>query len=180
MKAELSIQLSASPILMRHSLLKRLTALLLLMAHAITGTSALPALTTLAADLEGSHAVMVSQSQHGTQVVLHHRPHEYTPAVDDHKHALARMLVRLCRTSEEGDHKLSVEALSSGLAEEKEKQARGKKQAKPEPMIPGQSWTRESPASVSRVRAIHAEIERSHGTRLGSIHVMLRSVRLMI
>ena len=163
---------------MRHSLLKRLTGILLLMAHAITGTSALPAFTTLAADLEGSHAVIVSQSEHGTQVMLHHRPNEYTPAVDDHQHALARMLVRLCRPSEEGDHKLSAEALCSGLAEEKEKQVRAKKQMQPVAFIASQFWT--GHASVLRVRGIRAEIKKSHGTTTGSIHTMLSSVRLMV
>ncbi|MES2598202.1 MAG: hypothetical protein V4662_22905 [Verrucomicrobiota bacterium] len=163
---------------MRHSLLKRLTGLLLLLAHAITGTSALPAITTLAADLEGSHAVMVSQGEQGTQIVLHHRPHEYTPEVDDHSNAIARVLVRLCNTSHEGDHRLSTEALSSGLTEETVKQVRAKKQTECDSFITCKPWMHQ--ASLLAADIGSRGIQRSDYAALWSIQVMLRSVRLMV
>jgi hypothetical protein len=166
------------PLSMRHSLLKRLTGILLLLAHAITGTSALPAITTLAADLEGSHAVMVCRSEQGTHVVLHHREHEYTPRVDDHANVVARVIVRLCRSSQEGDHRLSTEALSSGLTEETLKQSRAKKQAECDSFVTCHSWTPQ--ASLLSANTPFSDIQRSHSARLQSIQVMLRSVRLMV
>jgi hypothetical protein len=98
-------------------LFHRFTALLLLAAHLVTGTSALPALAALAAGLEGSHAVIVVQSQHGTKIFLHHE-HEFTPRVADHKSHLARWIVRLCKNSGVGDHLLATERVSQGCNEE--------------------------------------------------------------
>ncbi|GEP40806.1 hypothetical protein [Brevifollis gellanilyticus] len=163
---------------MRRSLLHRLTGLFLLLAHAIAGTSALPAITTLAADLEGSHAVMVSRSEQGTQVVLHHREHEYTPAVEDHANVVARVIVRLCSSSQEGDHRLSTEALSSGLTEETVKQVRAKKQAECDSFMSCQPWMPQ--ACLLTANTFSNDIQRSHVATLRSIQVMLRSVRLMV
>lgn len=164
--------------LMRLSLLHRLTGLLLLMAHAITGTSALPAITTLAADLEGSHEVFVSQGEQGTQVLLHHRPHEYTPEVYDHDDPLTRTIVRMCRTSQEGDHKLSTEAMSSGRAEDKEKQARAKRQPTAGSIITSTSWAHRS--AMLPARGIRAGFGRDQGMTARTLRAILSSVRLMV
>lgn len=163
---------------MRHSLLQRLTGLLLLVAHAIVGTSALPALTTLAADIEGSHAVMVSQGELGTQIVLQHRDQEYTPAVADHHDAMMRMIVRMCRSTEEGDHKLSSHSLSSGLAGEKEKHARAKKQAAASAFIVRPRMA--DLMALLKTSFTGTDIPRSHSVRLHSIRRMLGTVRLMV
>ncbi|MDZ4288984.1 MAG: hypothetical protein U0984_13540, partial [Prosthecobacter sp.] len=61
---------------MRHSLKQRFIAFVLLMAYTITGTSALPAVLTCIASIDGSHAVFVTQSPQGTRLMLHHRDHE--------------------------------------------------------------------------------------------------------
>jgi len=87
---------------------QRLIALLLLMAYTITGTSIMPAALALAAWVEGSHAVMIRQTDAGTSVTLHHRRGTYTPDVSDHQSSLAKVLVSFCRSSEAGDHQLSV------------------------------------------------------------------------
>ncbi len=100
---------------MRSLLHQRLIALLLLVAYAITGTSLLPAVVSLAATAEGSHAVQVGRSAASTQVVLHHRAAEYTPATNDHATPLARLIVSLCRPSAEGDHSLSIQSMSGSL-----------------------------------------------------------------
>lgn len=163
---------------MRHSLLQRLTGLLLLAAHAIVGTSVLPALTTLAADIEGSHAVMVSQGELGTQVVLQHRDQVYTPNVADHDDAMTRMIVRMCRSTEEGDHKLSSHSLSSGLAGEKENLARSKRQAADSEFIVRPRMA--DLMALLKTSFTGTDIPRSHSVRLHSIRRMLGTVRLMV
>ena len=51
----------------------RIIAALVLMAYAVTGTALVPAVTAALAALDGSHDVMVRESEQGTQLVLHHR-----------------------------------------------------------------------------------------------------------
>lgn len=91
---------------MRFSLQQRLIASVVLMAYAITGTAIMPAAMALAAWVDGSHTVMVSQSAEGTQLTLHHRTGAYTPSIQDHQTALARVIVSLCKASDGGDHQL--------------------------------------------------------------------------
>jgi hypothetical protein len=91
---------------MRFSLQQRLIAFVVLMAYAITGTAIMPAVMALAAWVDGSHTVMVSQSAEGTQLTLHHRTGAYTPSVGDHQSPLARAIVSLCKASDGGDHQL--------------------------------------------------------------------------
>jgi hypothetical protein len=91
---------------MQFSLQQRLIAFLVLMAYAMTGTAIMPATMALAAWVDGSHTILVSQSDEGTQLTLHHRSDEFTPAIEDHPKTLARVIVSLCKGSEGGDHQL--------------------------------------------------------------------------
>ncbi len=103
----------------------RLTALLLLMAYVISGTSVMPGSIALAAGIEGSHAVYVSESEHGTRVMLHHtRESGYTPCVGDHRTALARLIVSLSNRSPQGDHQIVSAQCDSGPNVERQKAAR--------------------------------------------------------
>lgn len=91
----------------------RLVALLLLLAYAGTGTSALPAMVMAAASMDGSHEVRIVQSEHGMQVRLHHEDEEhFTPEVADHSSTFTRVLVRMCAPAREGDHSLSTQCVS--------------------------------------------------------------------
>lgn len=93
---------------MSRAIHQRIIALVLLVAYAITGTSVIPAMVSLAAWLDGSHAVVVQQSEQGLQVTLHHRSDHYTPRLADHENTLAKILVSMCSASEEGDHQMST------------------------------------------------------------------------
>lgn len=114
---------------MRHSLKQRFIALLLLMAYTITGTSVMPAAMALAAWIDGSHSLIVSQSENGMRLTLHHRSDAYTPEVNDHHNALARVLVRLCKASDAGDHQLVSSQFDSSASSEREEIARAAKEA---------------------------------------------------
>ena len=103
-----------------HRLL-RIIAALLLLAHASTGTALIPAAVAALADLDGSHAVIVCHTASGTQVILHHRPGEYTPAVCDHA-LLGRMAVRLCQPSRDGDHNLATPSAAFNAAEDSKRE----------------------------------------------------------
>ena len=89
-------------------LVHRLIATLLLLAYASTGTSLMPAVMTLLAEVEGSHESRVHLGENGAQVVLHHRQSEFTPAVKDHRRGLARVLVSFCQSDREGDHQMTT------------------------------------------------------------------------
>lgn len=89
-------------------LVHRLIAALLLLAYASTGTSLMPAVMTLLAEVEGSHESRVRLGENGAQVVLHHRQSEFTPAVNDHRRGLARVLVSFCQSDREGDHQMTT------------------------------------------------------------------------
>jgi hypothetical protein len=87
-------------------MVKASIALVLLVAYAITGTSLVPALASFAAMLDGSHTVMVRQSEQGTRLTLLHEQAHYTPRVDDHGGALARLVVSMCAATDTGSHEL--------------------------------------------------------------------------
>jgi hypothetical protein len=89
-------------------LVHRLIAALLLLAYASTGTSLMPAVMAMAAELEGSHESRVRLGENGAQVVLHHRQSDFTPDVNDHRRGLARVLVSLCQSDREGDHQMTT------------------------------------------------------------------------
>jgi hypothetical protein len=86
----------------------RFISALLLLAYACTGTSLMPAVMTMFAELEGSHESLVHLGENGAQVVLHHRESEFTPAVNDHRRGLARVLVSFCQSDREGDHQMRM------------------------------------------------------------------------
>ena len=98
---------------MRLSLLQRLTALMLLMAYTVTGTSVMPAMMALAAWMDGEHEVVISQSESGTSVTLHHVEGSYTPDVEDHQKMLGKFLVSFCRAAVEGDHQMKASRCDS-------------------------------------------------------------------
>ena len=91
----------------------RIIAALVLMAYAVTGTALVPAVTAALAALDGSHDVLVRESEQGTQLVLHHRQGDYTPEKADHRKCMARVLVSFCRQNQEGDHSLSSAHVTS-------------------------------------------------------------------
>lgn len=100
-------------------LVHRLIAALLLLAYASTSTSLMPAVMTLLAEVEGSHESRVHLGESGAQVVLHHRQSEFTPAVNDHHCALARVLVSFCQSDREGDHQMTTAQLAGSAGVER-------------------------------------------------------------
>ena len=105
---------------MQNALHQRSIALVLLVAYAITGTSIVPALASFAAMLDGSHTVMVQQSEQGTRLTLLHERTHYTPRVDDHGGALARLVVSMCVASDTGSHELDSSHISSNSRAERD------------------------------------------------------------
>lgn len=89
---------------MVRSTFQRLICLGLLLAYAVAGTAIVPAAVLTLATVDGGHATFVNESSEGTQLILHHRPSHRTPKVGDHASAAARLVVRLCRPADEGDH----------------------------------------------------------------------------
>lgn len=99
--------------MIRHSKLRhRLIALLLLCAHVCTGTAMIPAMGALLAFVDGSHALVIIRSASGYELVLHHTMGNTTPEIMDHGSVAARMLVFVCKSSPEGDHKLESALLT--------------------------------------------------------------------
>ncbi len=94
----------------------RIISALLLLAYASTGTSLMPAVMTLLAEVEGSHESRVQLGENGAQIVLHHRQSEFTPAVNDHRRGLARVLVSFCQSDREGDHQMTTAQLTGNTA----------------------------------------------------------------
>lgn len=105
---------------MQNALHQRSIALVLLVAYAITGTSLVPALASFAAMLDGSHMVMVRQSEQGTRLTLLHESANYTPRVDDHGGALARLVVSMCAASDTGSHELDSSHISARSSAERD------------------------------------------------------------
>lgn len=114
---------------MQHSLKQRIIALVLLMAYTITGTSVMPAAIALAAWIDGSHSLVVSQSESGVRLTLHHSSSAYTPEVADHQNTLARVLVSFCKASDAGDHQLVSAQFDSSTNSGREDIARTSKEA---------------------------------------------------
>lgn len=95
------------------SLSNRFTALFLLVAYVITGTPVLTGTAVILADLDGSHEMIIQESNQTTQIVLHHRAGAETPEVADHANASLRVLVCFCREDQNGDHHFSSAHLTS-------------------------------------------------------------------
>lgn len=96
----------------------RIIAALLLMAYAVTGTSLIPGTVAALADLEGSHQGLISVGRGETRIILHHSS-GFTPAVGDHQHCLARLIVRFCRASHTGDHQMTTAVVAGSLDEKR-------------------------------------------------------------
>ena len=86
----------------------RIISALLLLAYASTGTSLMPAVMTLLAEVEGTPASRVRIGESGALIVLHHRQSEFTHAVNDPRRGLARVLVSFCQSDREGDHQMTT------------------------------------------------------------------------
>lgn len=97
----------------------RIIAALLLMAYAVTGTSLLPGMMALLAELEGSHQSIVCLDDKGARVVLHHQQDDFTPRIADHRHCLARVLVMLCHSDLRGDHQMTSAVLAANSQSER-------------------------------------------------------------
>ena len=95
------------------------TALVLLLAYAITGTPVLTASAAMLADLDRSHEMFVLESDQITQIVLHHREGAKTLEVADHVNASLRVLVCFCREDQNGDHHFSSVHLTSVASAER-------------------------------------------------------------
>jgi hypothetical protein len=93
--------------------LNRFSALLLLLAYAITGTPVLKASSAMLADLDGSHEMFVLESDQITQIVLHPREGAETLEVADHINASLRILLCFCGEDQNGDHHFSPLHLTS-------------------------------------------------------------------
>ena len=93
--------------------LNRFSALLLLLAYAITGTPVLKASSAMLADLDGSHEMFVLESDQITQIVLHPREGAETLEVADHINASLRILLCFCGEDQNGDHHFSSVHLTS-------------------------------------------------------------------
>ncbi len=89
---------------MRQRSTHRLIAAFVLMAYAVVGTSALPAVLAFAAAWDSSHLLVVRESNHGMEITLHHQAGRVTPQVRDHTSEIARLLVSLSKPTQQGDH----------------------------------------------------------------------------
>jgi len=58
------------------------------------------------ANLDGSHAIQIRETDQGTQLLLQHKTGNYTPQVCDHQTTLAQFIVSMCRPDTEGDHQM--------------------------------------------------------------------------
>lgn len=165
---------------MRLSHLQRLVAAVLLMAYSITGTSLMPALMAVAAWVDGSHSVMVAQSENGTRVMLHHSMATgYTPSVQDHTSPLARIIVSLCSSSEGGDHQMVASQFESGARSDREDAARAAKEV---PTVNADA-TRQRLVSMELVsrRTLRTSLPPAPSkVAQGAVLPLLASVQLMI
>ncbi|MCA1962321.1 MAG: hypothetical protein LDL31_00065 [Prosthecobacter sp.] len=116
---------------MRLSLLQRLIYCIVLTAYAVTGTAVMPALMAIAAGIEGSHQVAVTETGHGVHLAMRHLKGSFTPAVSDHPSQTARLLVSLCKSTEQGDHLLCSEQFSA-IANQNESQNQRITRAEPQ------------------------------------------------
>lgn len=101
---------------MRFRHIQSFIAALLLLAYTVTGTQMLAGLVSMAALFEGSHDLLISQTEEGTRVILHHRAGDFTPSAADHRGAMARVLTAFCSSNGEGDHCLSSTQLTENCS----------------------------------------------------------------
>jgi hypothetical protein len=74
----------------------RFLAILLLVAYASTGTSMFSLAMWSLAVIDGSHAIQVCETEHGTCIRLHHSEADFTPNVADHPSPSGQLVVSLC------------------------------------------------------------------------------------
>lgn len=94
--------------------LQRSIACAVLLSYMAGGTPVIPTLAAVAAGMDGSHAVMLAETESGTCLVLHHQPGCCTPRVKDHANPLTRVLVALSRLDSHRDHQFTAAHFSSG------------------------------------------------------------------
>jgi hypothetical protein len=99
---------------------QRTIATLLLGVYALTGTSALPALATFLAYLDGGHGVKVTFTTSGTHLSLKHQQSDLTLSAEEHHSVAGRLVTRLCRNDATGTHELDSQQLSPTLSLERD------------------------------------------------------------
>jgi hypothetical protein len=95
---------------------QRTIATLLLGVYTLTGTSALPALATFLARLDGGHNVSVTHSRSGTHLSLQHQQSDITLTSTEHHTTAGRLVTRFCKNNTSGTHELDSEQLSPNLS----------------------------------------------------------------
>jgi hypothetical protein len=98
----------------------RTIATLLLGVYALTGTSALAALATLLANLDGGHSVNVTFTKSGTHLSLEHQHNDVTLSSAEHHSTAGRLVTRFCRNDATGSHEFDSQQLSPNVALERE------------------------------------------------------------
>lgn len=98
----------------------RIIATLLLGVYALTGTSALAALATFLANLDGGHSVKVTFTKSGTHLSLEHQHSDITLSSAEHHSAAGRLVTRFCRNDATGTHELDSQQLSPNVSLERE------------------------------------------------------------
>lgn len=96
--------------------LQRTIATLLLGVYALTGTSALPALATFLANLDGGHGVSVMFTKVGTHLSLKHQQSDITLTAEEHHSTAGRLVTRLCRNNASGTHELDSQQLAPNVS----------------------------------------------------------------
>jgi hypothetical protein len=99
---------------------QRTIATLLLGVYALTGTSALPALATFLANLDGGHGVTVMFTKAGTHLSLKHQQSDITLTAEDHHSTAGRLVTRLCRNNASGTHELESQQLAPNVSPDRE------------------------------------------------------------
>lgn len=156
--------------------LHRIIAALLLMAHAVTGTSLLPGAVAALADLEGSHQGLISIGRGETRVILHHT-RDFTPEVGDHQHCLARFIVRFCQADQAGDHQMTTAGVA-GSFEEKRPEAGKVRSVHELTNLPAtNAWLSLQPVSQS---AFHRERTRRQQPPLSQVPHSVMTVRILV
>lgn len=160
-------------------LLHRMLAVVLLLAYASTGTAIFPSVAAFLADLDGGHAVIVCRTENGTQVFLHHRPGEFTPEIADHSQLLGRMMVRLCKPSAEGDHRLSTAALADASSNSSPEPKLEPKETAEADASPGMSFLACRPVVLTAVMQAENSLDPPFSPNF-DVHRAIRTVRLLI
>lgn len=156
--------------------LHRIIAALLLMAYAVTGTSLVPGAMAALADLEGSHQGLISIGRGETRVILHHTS-DFTPAVGDHQHCLARFIVRFCRADQEGDHQMTTAGVVGSLDEKRPEAGRIRSVHELTNLPATDAWRSLQPVSQS---AFHRERTCARQPQPSQVPPSILTVRILV